>query len=150
MKHFSSFENFRPKRIEVRKAFMENKRKDLLSMVEKEYFLENIELFELVPKKDISYLKMNFMSKFLDHLEKNDLIISFEDDELVILDKFEKTQGTDTLYVFVGQMNALYKIQTEKYGARFALLKPDSLVIFKEDTSLQKLADTLIFFGDSV
>lgn len=139
---FQTFENFEPRKVGDRDKKVEGQRKALEEMVETRYNFTHLEILELLPAQIRQNVAVSLYDSFLESIEKKDVTLEFDEEELEMLDRFDVAEDH---YVYIGNLGVFYKIQTQSDGVRYLLGLKNEIMIFKADTDLKKLSDAMAF-----
>jgi len=143
---FQKFENFTPKRVEERNAKIKQQREIFASLVDFRYNFNHFDVLEILPVSIRANVASKFQNAFLDAIEANDSVaLSFTDEELESLERYEVHDSETDQFIMVGDDYTLAKLQTQSQGVRYMLNMADEIIIFKESTDIEILAEALAY-----
>jgi hypothetical protein len=142
---FQKFENFTPRKIEDRNKKIEEQRKVFASLIDMRYNFKQFEILELLPVVVRDSVAHEFQETFLSFIEKKDIAVSFTDEELESLERYDVHDTETDQFVMVGDEYTLCKIETQSMGTRYMLNMVDEIIVFKESCDIEILAEALAY-----
>jgi hypothetical protein len=142
---FQKFENFTPRKIEDRNKKIEEQRKVFASLIDMRYNFKQFEILELLPVAVRDSVAHEFQETFLSFIEKKDIAVSFTDEELESLERYDVHDTETDQFVMVGDEYTLCKIETQSMGTRYMLNMVDEIIVFKESCDIEILAEALAY-----